>query len=99
MIPVSALNEWLVENNLPDAYSVNNGGCENFAIAVQDFIPGSDIIGTDNVDGWDSPLPGHIWLTDGSKHYDSEALDGVVDWKDLPIFKRAIARGVKPCMQ
>lgn len=69
-------------------YSTNSGNCENFAQFFQKDIPGSEIVGTDDYEGWDTPLPGHIWLTDGKLHYDSECLEGTKYWKDLPIFKR-----------
>ena len=88
MIPVTALNEWLAKNNLPDAYSINNGNCENFAMDVQHYVPDGEIVGTDNMDGWDSSYPGHIWLFDGKLHFDSESLEGVPEWKQLSIFKR-----------
>lgn len=93
MIPRTILNEWLVVNNVKDAYSVNSGMCENFAMDMLHYIPAGEVIGTDNMDGWDSPYPGHIWIFDGCLHFDSEALVGVVDWKELPIFKRFRARG------
>lgn len=76
---------------IPDTLSVNSGNCENFAVAFKDTVPNSDIYGTDNFASWDSPLPKHIWLYDGKLHYDSECLDGVSNWMDLPIFKRYAA--------
>lgn len=91
-IPQTALDQWLVDKGIRSAYEVNSGDCENFAMDHKEYIPGSEIIGTDNMLGWDTDYPGHIWLFDGSKHYDSEALEGVVDYLDLPIFKRYINR-------
>ena len=32
----------------------------------------------------------HFWITDGKKHYDAEAPDGVDNFFDLPIFKHDI---------
>lgn len=31
---------------------------------------------------------GHVWVTDGILHYDSERPDGADDWKDLPFYNR-----------
>lgn len=91
-IPEAAVTAWLEIKGLRSPYEVNSGSCEDFAQDMQHFIPDSDIVGTDNFDGWDTKYPGHIWLFDGTKHYDSEALEGVTDWKDLPIIKRFIEK-------
>lgn len=32
----------------------------------------------------------HVWLTDGKRHYDAECPEGVVNFFDLPIFRRHI---------
>lgn len=32
----------------------------------------------------------HVWITDGKKHYDAEAPEGVDNFFDLPIFKHDI---------
>lgn len=84
------LGKWLAENNIYSAKAVNSGHCENFAQDFQGHVPNSEIVGTDNFaeGGFDSPLPGHIWLFDGKYHYDSETPAGVENWLDLPIFKR-----------
>jgi len=34
----------------------------------------------------------HAWLTYRGNHYDSECLEGVENWRNLPIFKREIKR-------
>lgn len=94
-IPQVTLDNWLVAKGIRSAYEVNSGDCENFAMDHQELIPGSEIIGTDNMLGWDTDYPGHIWLYDGIKHYDSETLEGVEDYLDLPIFKRYIDRSSK----
>lgn len=91
-IPKSALDKWLIDNGVSSAYAVNSGLCENFAQDHAHFIPGSEIIGTDNMAGWGSSYPGHIWLRGNGRHYDSEALDGVYEWRDLPIFKRYLTK-------
>ena len=92
MITPDALNAWLKLHNLKDAYSVNDGLCEDFAMDFLSRIPAGEIIGTDNVDGWASSYPGHIWIFDGDLHFDSEALTGVANWRELPIFKRYDSR-------
>lgn len=33
---------------------------------------------------------GHVWLTDGTLHYDAECPDGVASFFDLPIFRRHV---------
>ncbi|MCK4665996.1 hypothetical protein KAU33_04560 [Candidatus Dependentiae bacterium] len=37
-------------------------------------------------------LPGHVWIFHKGKHYDAEAPDGVKNFFNLPIFKRAVER-------
>lgn len=37
----------------------------------------------------------HVWLTDGERHYDAEAPDGVDSLFDLPIFRRAIVQALR----
>ena len=92
MIKLDDAEKWRIDNGFASMYDINNGDCENFAIAFVATIPGGEVIGTDNVDGWDSDYPGHIWIYDGKRHYDSECLDGVEEWKNLPFFVRAIKR-------
>lgn len=36
-------------------------------------------------------LKGHVWIYHNKKHYDIETLDGVINFWDLPIYKRQIA--------
>uniref|UniRef100_A0AB39CCT8 Uncharacterized protein n=1 Tax=Pseudomonas phage RVTF4 TaxID=3236931 RepID=A0AB39CCT8_9VIRU len=92
MIPEFLAHIWRAINRYKTFQAVNSGGCEEFAKTFLDFIPGGEIVGTDNMDGWDSKYPGHIWIYDGKLHYDSECLNGTADWRDLPIFKRAEAK-------
>src|SRR5207248_5229296 len=37
----------------------------------------------------DDTLPRHAWVFFRGRHYDAECPDGVTDWRDLPVFKRA----------
>lgn len=36
------------------------------------------------------PFGGHVWITDGKRHYDAESPEGVENFFDLPIFRRPI---------
>lgn len=91
MLDTAKVSQWLQDNNIPDAYSVNSGMCEEFAQHFKQYIPNSEMYGAEEFEGADTDLAGHLWIYDGSLHYDSECLDGVADWKELPYYKRRIA--------
>jgi hypothetical protein len=40
----------------------------------------------------DEALPRHAWGFFHAKHYDAECPQGVNDWKELPVFRRARMR-------
>ncbi|ABY63171.1 hypothetical protein ST201phi2-1p345 [Pseudomonas phage 201phi2-1] len=89
MIPFKDADQWRISEGYADMTVINTGGCENFATDMLHHIPNGELIGTENVVCWDhtDTWPGgHCWIYDGDKHYDSEALDGVDDWRQLPFF-------------
>lgn len=90
MLDLAKVKQWLKDNDIPDQYSVNSGMCEEFAQHFKQYIPNSEMYGAEEFDGPDTDLAGHLWLYDGSLHYDSECLEGVADWKDLPYYKRRV---------
>lgn len=70
---------------------INHGLCDQFMQAVIEAYPIPEEITTEDLEVPEEVydhLPGHYWILCGGKHYDSECLDGVEDWKELPIFKR-----------
>lgn len=78
-------------------YEINNGGCEDFAVSLEQKIPGSEMLCTHNFsdengifirDNKRIDLPNHCWLRHEGKHYDAENPEGVTDFLDLDIFKR-----------
>lgn len=91
MLDPAKVAQWLKDNNIPDVYYVNSGMCEEFALHFKQDIPNSDMYGAEEFEGADTDLGGHLWIYDGQLHYDSECLEGVADWKDLPYYKRRIA--------
>lgn len=91
MLDAAKVSQWLQDNNIPNAYLVNSGMCEEFAQHFKQYIPNSEMYGAEEFEGADTDLAGHLWIYDGSLHYDSECLEGVADWKDLPYYKRRIA--------
>jgi len=65
---------------------INNGQCEDFAIAVANHL---------GLNAWKllmanpvEELLGHIWLTINGRHYDAEMPEGEDSWWDLPIYRR-----------
>lgn len=88
MLNKDAVNNWITEHGLEDAYSVNSGMCEEFAQHFMHQIPGGEMYGAEDFEGIDTKYPGHLWIFDGNKHYDSECPEGVFEWRDLPIYKR-----------
>ena len=89
MIPFAEAEAWRILHRYASMEHINTGGCENFAQAMLKHIPNGELTYTDNFICWDHSetwCGGHCWIFDGEKHYDSEALTGVDDWKKLPFF-------------
>lgn len=89
MIPFKEADRWRIDNGYASMSDINTGGCECFAQAFVQCIPAGELVGTDNFVCWEHTehwCSGHIWIYDGKHHYDSQALLGVSDWKDLPFF-------------
>lgn len=83
------------ENAFPCASDINNGSCEDFALAVCALLPEAVAV-------WDvdvlSPicLPspahyGHCFVCCGGRYYDAECPAGVDCWLDLPYYKNRLA--------
>lgn len=71
---------------------INSGLCEDFALIVVKKMGGYkenlyELCTEDFVDFGE--LSGHVWIYYNGKHYDSECVNGVKNWKDLPFFKRS----------
>jgi len=68
--------------------AINNGNCDLFA---EDLVLAAELFGEQGqvfVTPEDDELPGHCWVFMRGKHFDAETPEGVVDWRELPIFKR-----------
>jgi hypothetical protein len=63
---------------------INNGYCADFATVIGDTwrveILSDEDMGSNEYT--------HTFIRFRGRYYDAEAIDGVDDWKDLPIFKR-----------
>jgi len=74
---------------------INNGRCEDFAMEIIDKMGGySNIlyeVCTENFVEF-GELVSHVWIYYKGRYYDAECLQGVRNWKELPIFKNIIAR-------
>lgn len=89
-IPFEVAEAWRISEGYESMAQINTGGCENFAMAMLHHIPSGEVVGTENYVCWDHTehwVGGHCWIVDQGKHYDSEALGGVDDWRLLPFFK------------
>ncbi len=75
-------------------YDINDGLCEDFALAVVEKCKGAIDVCTENYVDF-GMLPGHVWIIYRMKHYDAECPEGVNNWRELPIFKRALNQKVK----
>lgn len=62
---------------------INSGHCYGLAKSVYEKS-GGVILGKSNPNGSGD----HRWIYWKGKHYDAEAPEGVIDWKQLPFFKR-----------
>lgn len=92
MIPFDQADEWRKKIGYSTFADINTGGCENFAQKFISLFPNGELVWTDNFVSWDyGKWPGgHAWIFSEGKHYDSEALEGVNLWRDLPFFKRKL---------
>lgn len=75
------------------AAQINNGQCEDFALAVLEQLGDSheeivETSATPDEEWTDSTLPGHIWLTWSGWHFDAECPEGTKSWRELPIFNQ-----------
>lgn len=66
-------------------YKINDGSCEEFAHEIQEQIPEAEIWETI----FEANAPQHLFLKIGDKFYDAETVDGVKNYQNLPIFKKA----------
>lgn len=67
---------------------INRGECWGFAKKVRRRV-GVEVIGDSRCSPEDIrhiTECGHVWVTDGEKHYDAENPQGVDDWRDLHVF-------------
>jgi len=81
--------------------TINNGECMEFInqLFLQNDFSGKPVVRmetgdlpvefVEHEDGFKSE-PYHMWVTDGSHHYDAEVPSGVPNWKELPFFKRTL---------
>ena len=81
----AATKKTMKENAVTTPFQINDGYCEEWALNVEDAIPGA--IEHDTPE--DFTGPGHVWVEIDGKHYDAETLQGVKDWKDLAVFRKS----------
>lgn len=62
---------------------INGGWCADFALEAKRRLDDVDAKIRADTDSR------HTWLEFEGKHYDSEAPDGVEDWRELPLFKNS----------
>lgn len=67
----------------PTTWDINNGYCEEWAEAVAQKIPQAEVVWLDQ---YDEELA-HCAILHRGKYYDAECLEGVINWKDLPLVK------------
>ncbi len=85
-VDVTAIISDLLSNSECSATEINSGQCEEFMMDLIQRLPDDAI---ERTVPFDSHWPGHYWVEYQGRHYDTEAPEGVKDWKDLPIFRRS----------
>ena len=75
-----------------EPHQINRGMCGKFADQIAARCNEVEKAGTYMEKYGDDSFPDHMWVTDGNKHYDAEAPEGVEDWRDLPFFKKRLKR-------
>ena len=73
-------------------YDINNGCCEEWAERVLEILDQEKSGIFSDFGRWDT-VPGladtnHVFIFVDGKFYDAECLEGVVDYMELPIFKK-----------
>lgn len=93
LIPKKQLEDWMAKHKIATPYDVNSGMCTDFASYLHELFPESFLRYTEDYIPDTSPdhPGGHCWIYLDGKHYDSESLQGVDEWFDLPIMKRNMA--------
>lgn len=71
---------------------INGGYCADVATIVWERFPLVEIVDDEEL-GRD--IYTHTFLRFEGRYYDIEALEGVVDWRDLPIFGRQRSEGLQ----
>jgi hypothetical protein len=96
----SAIEE-LLDDWGEDPRAINNGECMEFInqLFLQNEFSTIPLVRMETDDLPDEYVdhetgfktePYHMWVTDGSLHFDAEVPAGVDTWKKLPFFKRTL---------
>lgn len=71
-----------------DPCKINLGECQRFAETIQEHVPDADLIDNIEFASRTQGIGSHVFLRCDGRFYDSEAPDGVTDFRDLPFFER-----------
>jgi hypothetical protein len=74
--------EILVKYRLTSVHAMNHGWCHQWADRITEQIPEAVKVWTD--DETTEPIFGHCFIHLNGRYYDSEATNGVIDWRLLP---------------
>ncbi len=99
-----AVASWIASGDADNAASINNGLCADFATVFTN-VSGAEIVGVYDVDDLQSlrggftkefcnavraDWIGHTAILFHGKYFDSEAVNGVLRFEDLPVNQRAM---------
>lgn len=88
----SIRDEYIRTGRAATVPDINQGLCEHFALDVVDRWPHGGVQVMDDHDfGRFTWL--HKFVRYGGRFYDAEAVEGVQDWRDLPLFAAEYALG------
>lgn len=88
----NVVSDLLDEYEYDEPKRLNQGDCVTVADRVTTQIPEAE----KHVARWVFEqshyrrYPAHTWVEYEGRHYDAEAISGVYNWHDLPIFRRGI---------
>ncbi len=85
---IGLAQQYLVEQEITDIAQINDGSCWDFADDLLHLFPEGVILHNQQFEDsdWD-----HCFFKLGDLYYDSEAPEGVADWRDLPCCRRCMA--------
>lgn len=85
------LSDFMSFRDTVDPADINKGGCREFAMTVMNSLPdGQEEVKQVWLDSLNEKAPNHAVLCGFGLYFDSECMEGVERWQDLPLVEKAV---------